>query len=201
MTDNKLKIAILSSGTGSTLECIYNSVKNNVLDLSIECIVSSNSEMSLTKFSVPSKLVSYSDKVLGEQEVIKYLHGFNVDLVVLAGWFYIVSDTFISGFRNVINLHPALPNSFTGMNCVKKAYDAFVRNEIQCTGSMVHEVTGELDRGQVYQSIKVPILESDTVESLEERVKLSEKGILISVLQDFIVTFIPLCQRKEKVLF
>ena len=110
-------------------------------------------------------------------------------MVVLAGWFYIVSDTFISGFSNIINLHPALPNSFTGMNCVKKAYDAFVKNEIQCTGSMVHEVSSELDRGHVYQSIKVPILESDTLESLEERVKLSEKGILISVLQDFIVRF------------
>ena len=179
MTD-KLKIAILSSGTGSTLECIYNAVKNNVLNLSIECIVSSNSDLDLTKFSVPSKLVSYTDKVLGEEEVLSYLKGFNVDLVVLAGWFYIVSDTFISAFRNIINLHPALPNSFTGMNCVKKAYDAFVRNEIQWTGSMVHEVTGELDRGKVYQSIKVPILESDTLESLEERVKLSEKGILIS---------------------
>ena len=188
MTD-KLKIAILSSGTGSTLECIYNAVKNNVLNLSIECIVSSNSDLDLTKFSVPSKLVSYTDKVLGEEEVLSYLKGFNVDLVVLAGWFYIVSDTFISAFRNVINLHPALPNSFTGMNCVKKAYDTFVRNEIQWTGSMVHEVTGELDRGKVYQSIKVPILESDTLESLEERVKLSEKGILISVLQDFIVRF------------
>tara|TARA_Y100000591_G_scaffold74837_2_gene62328 strand:+ start:539 stop:2416 length:1878 start_codon:yes stop_codon:yes gene_type:complete len=188
MTD-KLKIAILSSGTGSTVKCIYNAVKNSILDLSIQCIVSSNAELDLTKFSVPTKLVDYNDKVLGEKEVLSYLNGFEVDLVVLAGWFYIVSDTFISGFSNVINLHPALPNSFTGMNCVKKAYDAFVKNEIQYTGSMVHEVSSELDRGHVYQSIKVPILENDTVESLEERVKLSEKGILISVLQDFIVKF------------
>ena len=118
---------------------------------------------------------------------LEYLNRFDLDLVVLAGWFYIVSDIFISNFSNVINLHPALPNSFIGSECISKAFEAYQRNEINYTGSMVHEVTSDLDRGPVYKSIKVPIYDSDTLDVLEARVKESEKGLLVSVLQDFIV--------------
>ena len=51
---------------------------------------------------------------------------------------------------------------------------------------MVHEVIPEIDKGTVISTIKVPIFNEDTYEDLETRVKTSEKGILILVIQLFI---------------
>ena len=187
----KLNIAILSSGQGTTLECICNSKLNGILNLNISCIATSNKKLvNLNeKYNIPVEYFDFSSehRKQSELDLLNYLTEYNVDLVVLAGWFYIVNNDFINSFKNVINLHPALPDSFIGSDCIRKAYDAYQKNEISYTGSMVHEVTENLDRGLVYKTIKVVINNDDTYEDLENRVKQSEKGILISVLQDFVV--------------
>jgi len=100
---------------------------------------------------------------------------------------HIVSKDFITTFKNIINLHPALPNTFIGTNCIEKAYDAFQQGKITYTGSMVHRVIQEVDKGEVLEKIRVPINNTDTLEQLETRVKIYEKGILISAIQKFIV--------------
>ena len=91
----------------------------------------------------------------------------DLDLLVFAGWNIIVTPEFINSYKKIINLHPALSNSFVGMNCVRKAYDAYQRGEIKYTGSMVHEVSEELDRGKVLQEVNVPIYENDSLGILE----------------------------------
>ena len=107
-------------------------------------------------------------------------------MVVLVGWNHIVSEKFINSFKNVINLHPALPNSFVGQNCIKEAYNAYQRGEIKHTGSMVHYVTNKLDRGEVVSFVEVPIYGSDTYEMLETRQKSMEKGLLVEAIQKIV---------------
>ena len=109
----------------------------------------------------------------------------NLDVLVFAGWNLIVDSNFINSFDKVINLHPALPNSFVGSNCIEKAYNVS-RGEIQYTGSMVHEVIEEVDRGNVLRQIVVPIYNNDTLETLTQRQKNMEKGILIQAIQDLV---------------
>ena len=196
----KLNIAILASGQGSTLKAVCDAVKHNVLNLNIACIltnVSDNSESNINKIGE-----DYGIKVHNHQSntdiisrsqynrtIALCLNEYDLDVVVCAGWNYILNKEFIDSFKLVINLHPALPNTFIGQNCIQKAFDAFKRGEIKYTGSMVHQVIEDVDKGQVLNTINIPIYHDDSYEVLETRVKLSEKGMLIQTLQILVNTF------------
>ena len=198
----KLRIGLLGSGQGSTIKSICDSVKFGILDIKIECIITNyncdsddyinninnmkniGEQFNINIINIPNKKdISRNEynKLVG-MNLCKY----DLDLVVLAGWNFVVNDYFINSFKLVINLHPALPNTFIGQNCIKKAYEAYQRGEIHYTGSMVHQVIKEVDKGDVLNSIKVPIYNTDSYEDLESRVKRSEKGILIQTLQSLI---------------
>lgn len=198
----KFNIGILSSGTGKSVQCICDAVKYNILDARISAIFSNKKRHPGDVYKVGLNYKETFDKETNvhnifydksvfkreeyEMEIINHLKQFNVDLLVLAGFNFIVSQRFIDSFDNVINLHPALYDTFIGWDCARKAYDAYQRNEITHTGSMVHEVIEELDKGKVIRDILVPIYPEDSYEDLESRMKQSEKGILISAIQHYI---------------
>ena len=199
---NPLHIAMLYSGTGSTVQCICDSVKYNILNAKVVTIVSNIKHIDCPIQAVYAKFKLYDpesnfQRLSWNKKEHLTRHDYDVyvadilktqqpDLIVFAGWKHIVSRSFISQFDNIINLHPALYGSFTGLKCIQKAYNAFQNGEITYTGSMVHEVIEELDKGQLIGQIKVPIFRSDTLSDLEKRVKQSEKGILISAIQTYI---------------
>ena len=198
----KLNIAILASGQGSTLKAICDAVKYNVLNLNIVCILTNVSNDNESNESNINKIGDdYGIKVHNHQSntdisrpqynrtIALCLNEYDLDVVVCAGWNYILNKEFIDSFNLVINLHPALPNTFVGQNCIQKAFDAFNRGEIKHTVSMVHQVIEDFDKGQVLPTINIPIYEDDSYEDLESRVKLSEKGMLIQTLQILVNTF------------
>ena len=199
----KLKIGILGSGQGSTIKTICSAVEHDILDLKINCIITNYSMDDNTSIDNMSNIgVKYGIKVHnlpnGIKEnprenynklIVKVLRDYDLDVVVLAGWNFIVNGYFIENFKLVINLHPALPNTFIGQNCIRKAYDAYQKGTIKYTGSMVHQVIEDVDKGDVLNTIKVPIYDDDSYNDLEDRVKKSEKGMLIQSLQSLISGF------------
>ncbi len=195
---NKAKIALLGSGKGSTINALCEAVKHNILNLDISLILTNRAGDQSIKNIADTHGIEYinqgwvkeyDNRDEYENLLSDTIKKYNPDLIVLAGWNFVFSKNFISKFKRIINLHPALPNQFTGQNCIKKAYNAFLKGEIKYTGSMVHEVVPEVDRGNVLTSIRVPIFETDSYEDLEKRVKDSEKGILIQAIQYFINLF------------
>ncbi len=118
------------------------------------------------------------------------------DLIVLAGFMHIVSEHFLRvlGHKTslpvlenprtitpvpIINLHPAKPGEFDGAHAIERAFEAFKQGKIHSTGVMVHEVIAEVDRGQPILVREVPIFQSDTVESLEDRMHKIEHEIIV----------------------
>ncbi len=97
----------------------------------------------------------------------------------------ILSSSFLSSFPNrVINLHPALPNTFPGTHAIERAFEAYQRGEIKHTGIMVHLVPDEgVDNGPVLATEIVPIHAEDTLESLEFRVHQTEHRVLVNTLK------------------
>ena len=110
------------------------------------------------------------------------------DYVILAGWMRILSSNFLSSFPNrVVNLHPALPDTFPGTHAIERAYEAYKRGEIKHTGVMVHLVPDEgVDSGPVLASEIIPIRAEDTLASLETRVHQTEYKLLITTLKELI---------------
>ena len=89
------------------------------------------------------------------------LLNFESNLFMFVGWNFIVSENFINKSPQIINLHPALPGTFVGNDAVQQALDSYKRGEITHTGSMIHNVTEDVD-GEVIRSVKVPINNDDT---------------------------------------
>lgn len=101
-------------------------------------------------------------------------HG--VEMVVDAGYDRVHSQAFLDAFQDrIINVHPSLLPEFAGgMDAVERALESGA----EATGATVHIVTANLDAGPILVQEAVPILESDTVETLRQRVHEAEHRIL-----------------------
>ena len=96
----------------------------------------------------------------------------------------------------MINLHPALPGTFPGTHAIERALEAFQRGEIQHTGVMVHLVPDEgVDSGPVLAQEIVPILQTDSLETLETRVHQVEHRLLVQTLTHIIQDPFPVNEK------
>jgi formyltetrahydrofolate-dependent phosphoribosylglycinamide formyltransferase len=107
------------------------------------------------------------------------------DLVCLAGWMHVLSNAFLCHFPGrVINLHPALPGQFPGVDAIARAYQAFEQGRVDHTGVMLHLVPDEgVDSGPVIASEIIPIYESDSLADLEARVHTVEHRLYVQALR------------------
>lgn len=104
-----------------------------------------------------------------------------VDLVVCAGFMYLLREPFLERFpRRIVNTHAGLLPDFPGMRPVE---DALAAGAAQ-TAATVFYVDGGVDSGPVIASEPVPVRKGDTVESLRERVKAVEHRILPEVVRE-----------------
>jgi phosphoribosylglycinamide formyltransferase-1 len=93
------------------------------------------------------------------------------DLVVLAGFMRILTPGFVAHYTGrLLNIHPSLLPAFPGLNTHQRAIDA----GCQFAGATVHQVTAELDHGRILAQAVVPVLPSDTADSLASRVLTQE---------------------------
>jgi phosphoribosylglycinamide formyltransferase len=197
----KPKIVVLISGFGSNLQALIDGSLSGVLPADISLVVSNKSaayglerakNANIPTLTFPLKPYKDAGKSRLEYDVDladrihKEFIALNPekqtpDLIVLAGWMHILSADFINKFNDghIINLHPALPGAFDGAHAIDRAYAAFKEGKIKNTGVMVHRVIPEVDRGQVILVREVEILESDTLEALEERIHSVEHGLIV----------------------
>ena len=104
------------------------------------------------------------------------------DLVVLAGFMRILTPAFVTHYAGrMINIHPSLLPAFAGLNTHQRAIDAGCK----FAGATVHQVTSELDHGQILAQAVVPILQGDTAESLAARVLTQEHLIYPAAVAAF----------------
>ena len=104
-------------------------------------------------------------------------------LIVCAGFMRILSQYFTDYFKNkIINLHPALPGMYPGVNAVERAYAD--KNSINHTGIMCHYVDETLDAGKVICTKKIEILKTDRLIDLKNRVQYYEKEVLMSAIDN-----------------
>ncbi|QZY29889.1 phosphoribosylglycinamide formyltransferase [Nocardioides coralli] len=99
------------------------------------------------------------------------------DLVVLAGFMKLVSEEFLDRFPTV-NTHPALCPAFPGTNGPGDA----LAYGVKVTGATLFVVDGGVDTGPILAQVAVPVEADDTVEVLHERIKVSERAMLVETV-------------------
>ena len=117
-----------------------------------------------------------------DQALMQRIDAHAPDLVVLAGFMRILTPGFVAHYAGrLINIHPSLLPAFTGLNTHQRAIDAGCK----FAGATVHQVTSELDHGQILAQAVVPVLPGDTADDLAARVLTQEHLIYPAAVAAF----------------
>ncbi|GMR04562.1 MAG: phosphoribosylglycinamide formyltransferase [Thermodesulfobacteriota bacterium] len=184
-----VNIGVLASGRGTNLQAIIDAVRDKRLDASIRVVISDHPGAGVLErakgCSIETRVVERSGfptKKAFEDEITKVLKERGVELVVLAGFMRILSPTFLDAFpMKIINIHPSLLPSFSGLEVQKRALEYGVK----FTGCTVHFVDKGMDTGPIIIQAVVPVEDGDTVETLSARILAEEHRILPQAIELF----------------
>jgi phosphoribosylglycinamide formyltransferase-1 len=127
--------------------------------------------------------VAYSDRAQFDQALMTVIDEYSPDLVILAGFLRILTPEFVEHYHGrMLNIHPSLLPSFSGLDTHRRALEAGVKFH----GATVHFVTPELDHGPIIEQATVPVLDTDTEDTLAARVLEQEHVIYPRAVRDFI---------------
>jgi phosphoribosylglycinamide formyltransferase-1 len=106
-----------------------------------------------------------------EREITGVLRAGGVELVCLAGYMRLLSPCFVEEFRGrVLNVHPSLLPAFPGLDAQRQA----VEHGVRVSGCTVHFVDETLDGGPIIAQRAVPVLDTDTPDTLAARIIVEE---------------------------
>ncbi len=179
------RLGILISGRGSNFEAIAANIAAGKLPAEIALVVSNRPEargletarsLGLPAVCVPSKGL---DREVYDRMVLAELRRHKVEIVCLAGFMRLLSANFIREYPNrILNIHPSLLPAFPGLDAQRQALE----HGVKITGCTVHFVDEHLDAGPIILQAAVPVLDSDTVESLSARILREEHRIYSEAL-------------------
>jgi phosphoribosylglycinamide formyltransferase-1 len=191
---SKLRLGVLVSGGGSNLQSIIDNSKSGYLPAEVVIVISSKEEVyaleRARKHSIPGVVVvpnNYKTRDEYENELIKILNSYDVDLVILAGYIRVLSPHFVRAFQGrIMNIHPALIPSFCGEGYYgEKVHKAVLDYGAKVTGVTVHFVDEGADTGPIILQRTVPVREDDTPETLAARVLEEEHRIYPDAIKLF----------------
>ncbi len=184
------RLAVLASGRGTNLEAILDAVREGRLAAEVALVVSDRPSPALARAQRARVPALYLPKPRGtpreryDARLADHTAAARPDLVVLAGWMRILTPAFLDRFPGrVINLHPALPGAFPGLDAIRRSYRAFQRGEVESGGVMVHYVVPEVDAGPVILAEPVPIEPGESLEAFEARVHRVEHRLLVEAIR------------------
>lgn len=171
-------IVIVISGRGSNMESLLKATAAGELPVRISAVLSNRPDAAglrtAAAYGVPTQVVDHTEHASREAfdaAMAEAIDGLGPDFVVLAGFMRILSDAFVQHFQGrLINIHPSLLPSFTGLHTHRRVLQEGVRIH----GCTVHFVTPSLDHGPIIVQAAVPVLDGDDEVSLAARVLAQE---------------------------
>ena len=170
----RLKIAVLASGSGSNLQAIIDEIKSGFFFFVLALVLSDKPQAYALQRAeaagVPTKVLLPADFASREDydaELVRLLKASGAEAVALAGYMRLVTPVFLQAFpHRVLNIHPALLPSFPGLHGQRQAFEYGVK----VAGCTVHFVDEGMDSGPIILQAPVPVLEDDDADSLAARI-------------------------------
>jgi formyltetrahydrofolate-dependent phosphoribosylglycinamide formyltransferase len=182
--DRPVRLGVLISGGGSTLQYLMDQVTAGTLRAEITVVIASRADAGgcerARRAGIPIVIVprkDYADVERFNDALHVALDRFPIDLVILAG--------FLSMFQprqrysgRVMNIHPALIPAFCGRGFYgRKVHEAVLQAGVRISGCTVHFADDEYDHGPIILQGTVPIRDDDTADTLAARVYAVEKEL------------------------
>lgn len=175
-----LKIAVLVSGGGTNLQAIIDAVADGTITNTEISVVISNNKNAYAlerakQAGIKALCVSpkdYENREAFNEDFLRKLDNYEVDLVVLAGFLVVIPEKMIAKYRNrIINIHPSLIPSFCGTGYYGlKVHEGALSRGVKVTGATVHFVDEGTDTGPIILQKPVAVENGDTPETLQRRV-------------------------------
>lgn len=185
----KSKIAVFVSGGGTNLQALLDAQDSGIIKSGEIVLVVSNSTGAYAlerakNHGVDSVVITKKEcgsQEAFEQKIKEKLREYEVDLIVLAGFMSILSESFTKCYpKRIINVHPSLIPSFCGKGFYGlKVHEAALEYGVKVTGATVHFVNEIPDGGEIILQKAVEIKEGDTPEILQKRVMEQAEWILL----------------------
>jgi phosphoribosylglycinamide formyltransferase-1 len=177
----KKRIGVLLSGRGSNFEALAASVSSGRIPNAEIAIALSNREDArgiekARALGIEARVISSKglEREAYDKLVVAALQEKRVDLVCLAGYMRLLSPQFITAFHHrILNIHPSLLPAFPGLEAQRQALE----HGAKFSGCTVHFVDENLDAGPIVLQACVPVKDSDTPETLSERILREEHRI------------------------
>lgn len=195
-----LKIAVLASGRGSNFQAIIGSIESGGLSAEISLLITDNKKAYAVerakKHGIEHLVVTPKEAASRDEyyrTIASILEKKGVQLIVLAGFMRIIGKPLIDAFPNrIMNIHPALLPSFPGLHGQQQASDYGVK----ISGCTVHFVDEGMDTGPIIMQAAVPVHDTDTEETLSERILKAEHKIYPAAIKLFAEGRIEVIGRK-----
>lgn len=192
MSTQPLRVAALLSGSGTSLENLFERIDAGRLNAEICVVIASKVDAfglerarrrGVPAFCVPRR--EHPDVAAFNDAIHAVLERYEPEVVALLG--------FLSPFETrgryegrTLNVHPALIPAFCGKGMYGyRVHEAVLEAGVKLTGATVHFVDAEYDRGPIILQEAIPVHDDDTPESLAERVQALERELVPEALRLF----------------
>lgn len=183
------RIAVLVSGGGTNLQALIDAkARGEIPEGEFAAVISSSPNAYALKRAeaagIPSFVIDRKAYASNREMTIsltQLLKQERIDLVVLAGFLYILTEELVNAYPNaIINVHPALIPSFCGEGCYGlHVHEKALEYGVKVSGATVHFVSEECDGGPIILQKAVPVEEGDTPEVLQRRIMEQAEWILL----------------------
>jgi phosphoribosylglycinamide formyltransferase 1 len=178
------RLVVLASGTGSLLASLLDAAVGDyparviAVGVDRDCPAAEiAAAASLPTFRV--RLADHPDRDAWDAALTEAAAAHSPDLVVSAGFMKILGKQFLSKFQGrILNTHPTLLPAFPGAHGVADA----LAHGVKVTGCTVHLVDAGTDTGPILAQQPIPVLDDDDEETLHERIKVTERRLLVDVI-------------------
>ncbi|KRL38575.1 phosphoribosylglycinamide formyltransferase [Liquorilactobacillus uvarum] len=186
-----MKVAIFASGNGTNFEILAQKFENNELAGNLTLLFCDHPDAPVVKraenHQVPVRSFTVKEcggKLPYEKKIMELLKEFHIDFIVLAGYLRVIGPTILQNYeKKIVNLHPAYLPEYPGLHSIERA----LSDHRTQTGVTVHYVDDGLDSGPIIEQQRVPILATDSLETLEQRVHECEHQLYPQVVKEILL--------------
>ncbi len=165
-SDEIPNVAIFVSRQNHCLIDLLWRVRNGELKMKVPLIISNHSDLENIANDFNAKFVHIdtfkTDKSIVEDQFLNLLKEYEIDLVVLAKYMQILSDSFLNKFSSIINIHHSFLPAFKGGQPYHRAW----KRGVKLIGATAHYVTEDLDEGPIIEQCTVNVSHRDEVDDL-----------------------------------
>ncbi len=182
------RIAVFISGSGSDMQSVIDACESGYIDGRVVCVVASRDGIfgleRAKKHGIDSAVFALKDYDgdcgRRDEAILSYLSGYDVDLIVLAGYLGIVTHRLVSAYsKRMINIHPSLIPAHCGKGMYGlKVHASVLASGDKVSGATVHYVDDGTDTGEIIVQQRVEVKAGDTPETLQARVLETEHQLL-----------------------